>query len=441
MSETQTSNDKKTGDGKSAGSWWGTFGVNVSNGYNDCRESLTTTAYQQKGSYWDWAGSVALYMLVAIFLSVIMALPALDIVVTAGKPKTVLTANDGYTFSGIFSDSHQNNQFVVSHISSSTHSDIVYDISFNGRHKIKNGVSEFNILSDTTLVPHSSYDGSLLAVERRPFHSMVYESEEDNGDTNMIAQFVFNNAEAVNLGETGEIVSNVSPHQMMRVGTGLYLSGIGSDTRVTCLNGETDTSHLEGKLLKIDVNHADREHTSELRAVSLTRMDDVRAYIFPKANDNKTVFILDDDSIYRYRYDSGDWTRESALSVSLDTVLNASLTPIDDDRVVISSNSGITIADFTRDNGMIAYPFSTDNHTNSLVIRQDDDSVLVACIIDNRLHVFDEDMQLRQSQNGQFSHVHQNRIVSYADGPNNYVYYVDSKHNNKIECVNVRSVS
>ena len=428
---------ENTGDGES---WWGTFGVNVTNGYNDCKQSLTTTAYQQKGSYWDWAGSVALYMLVAIFLSVIMALPALDIVVTAGKPKTVLTANEGYNFSGILSDSHQNNQFVVSHISSSTHSDIVYDISFNGRTKIKNGVSAFNILSNTTMVPHSSYDGSLLAVERRPFHSMVYESEDDNGDTKMNAQFVFNNAEAVNVGDKGDIVSDVSPHQMMRVGTGLYLSGIGRDKRVSCSNGATDTI-LEGKLLMIDVNHKDLENTSELRAVSLTRMEKVRAYIFPKASDNKTVFILDDDSIKRYRYVSGDWKRESTLSVSLNTVLNASLTPIDDDRVVISSNSGITIADFTRDNGMIAYPFSTDNHTNSLVIRQDDDSVLVACIIDNRLHVFDEDMQLRQSQNGQFSHVHQNRIVSYADGPNNYVYYVDSKHNNKIECVNVRSVS
>ena len=157
---------------------------------------------------------------------------------------------------------------------------------------------------------------------------------------------------------------------------------------------------------------------------------------------NKQVFILDASSIRIYKHNGPNvWTVDNTLKVSLDTSQNASLTPIDDDRVVISSNNGITIADFTRDNGMIGFEFSTDNHTNSLVLRQDDGSVLVVCIIENTLHVFDEDMQLRQRQDGQFSHVYQNRIVSYADGPNNYVYYVDNNHNNKIECVNVRSVS
>lgn len=409
---------------------------NVTNSHMDIKTSLSKNPYEEDQSGWTpLIQTCLIYLLVITFLTLIMTVPPLDLVVTVSAPKTVLTAANNHHFSGLISDSHQANRFVLTyHNDTKNSTNILYDVKFDGHDKIKNGVDAFNIITDTSLSPHSSYDGVMLATKQRPFHSTVYEADEE-GEMN--EEFLLSNMDMVN--NAGPLVSNVVPMHMLRVGDGVYLSQVAQDSSVNCVNGESE-ANIENTMLSIQLNQD--EHQS-LQVASITHMNNVLSYTFPTSNDKNNIiaFILYQNAVNKCEYVDNQWS--IAYSVTIDNTVgdNASMTAIDKNRVVITSNAGITIADFQRNSTSNHTMNNNVNHTNTLIFEQDDGSVYVICVIDHILCVFNEEMNLLQQQRGHFSNIYQRRIGSYTDGPEHYVYFVDSGDKAHVKCVLVRSVS
>lgn len=410
--------------------------TNLKNSANDIDSSFHMNPSSDEGGSYNWTPLIQswlVYLLVITFLTLIITIPPLDIVVTVSAPKTVLTAADKHSFSNLISDSHQDNRFVLSyHNNTKNSTSILYGVKFDGQSE--QDVGAFNIIQDSSLSPHSSYDGVMLATRQRAFHSTVYEADE-NGE--VTEQFQLSNMDMVNNADT--LVSNVVPNHMVHVGDRVFLSQIANNNLVNCDLGQSDAD-IQNKMLNIQL---DQDNHQSLQITQITHMNDVLSYAFPTSNTKNSIiaFILYNQNVKKSEFVDGEWSTMHTVNLDNGVGDNSSMIAIDENSVVITSTQGITIVNFER-NSTSNYPLNNNtNHTNTVIFEQNDGSNYVICVIDNRLCVFDEDMNLLQMQQGHISHIHQRRIGSYTHGNEHYVYFVDGANTNHVKCVLVRSVS